>query len=116
MTKSVRNDSKNKKSGINKNLLAGAITLVILVVVAGLYLDRQGRRGLALARAEATVDLLDEWGRGGASQTRAALGANAAPPALEGVLAGGEVGAVPINQTKAAFNKYIQQTPAPVVQ
>ena len=64
MTKSLKKDSENTKGGINRNLLAGAIALVILVVVAGWYLDRQGRRNYAQIRTEGAIDLLDEWGRG----------------------------------------------------
>jgi len=77
MTESVRNETEKKNGKMNRNLLAGAIASVILVVVACLYLDRQGRLELARARSEATADLLDEWGPRGANQARAAVGARA---------------------------------------
>ena len=75
MTESVKSDSNNN-TAVNKNLLAGAIALVILVLVAGWYMDRQGRRRLDKARTIAALELMDDWGRSNATpgQARRALG------------------------------------------
>jgi len=64
------------KSKIDKNLLAALIALIILVAVAGLYLDRRGQRSLDRYGTGTSAELLAEWGPGAgrAQRARAALG------------------------------------------
>ena len=62
----------------NRNLISGLIVLTILVIVAGLYLDRQQQRILDQAKAHAQMDLLDEWGPGAQQQVQNALQATPA--------------------------------------
>jgi len=57
----------------NRNLTSGLIVLTILVIVAGLYWDRQQERILDQAKAHAQLDLLDEWGPGAQPQVASAL-------------------------------------------
>ncbi|MHC4123814.1 MAG: trypsin-like peptidase domain-containing protein [Planctomycetota bacterium] len=46
----------------NRNLITVLITLIILVVVAVIYWDRQNKRKFQQAQAEIQTDLLKEWG------------------------------------------------------
>jgi len=53
----------------NRNLITMLIALIILVVVAVIYWDRQSQRNFRQAQAEIQTDLMEEWG------PQAALGA-----------------------------------------
>jgi len=61
----------------NRNLLAALIALIILVVVAVFYWDRQKQRDLRLQRTQAEIqgELLEELGPQAQQQVQAAFGA-----------------------------------------
>ncbi|TKJ33666.1 MAG: hypothetical protein CEE38_19970 [Planctomycetes bacterium B3_Pla] len=59
----------------NVNLIAVLIALVVLVVVAAIYWDRQTNRNFRQARAEVQAVLVDEWGPQTQQQINSALAA-----------------------------------------
>ena len=63
------------KGRSSRNLIAAMIAVVILAVVAGLYLDRQGERTLIRYRTEVSGNILEHWGT---DQVRSVLGAQPA--------------------------------------
>ena len=59
----------------NKNLITVLVALIILIVVAVFYWDRQKQLYLRQAQAEMQTDLLEEWGPQAQQQVQAAFGA-----------------------------------------
>ena len=57
----------------NKNLLTALIALVVLIVVAVFYWDRQKLRDIQRAQVEIRGELLEEWGPQGQQQVQASL-------------------------------------------
>ncbi|MHC4088424.1 MAG: trypsin-like peptidase domain-containing protein, partial [Planctomycetota bacterium] len=53
---------ENAQDGDNRNLITVLITLIILVIVAVIYWDRQNQRDFQQARAATQKDILEEWG------------------------------------------------------
>jgi len=66
-------DNSQSGPGSNRNLLTVLITLIILVIVAVVYWDRQSQRNLRQAQAELQAGVLEEWGFGAQQQLQAAF-------------------------------------------
>ncbi|MHC4075611.1 MAG: S1C family serine protease, partial [Planctomycetota bacterium] len=58
----------------NRNLITVLITLIVLVVVAVMYWDRQNERNFQQAQTEIQTGLLEEWGPQSQQQVNSALG------------------------------------------
>jgi len=67
-----------EKGEYNRNLITALIALIVLVVVAVFYWDRQKQRVLQQAQAEIQGELLEEWGPQAQQQVQAALQAQPA--------------------------------------
>jgi len=65
---------ENVNSGDNRNLITVLIALIILIVVAVIYWDRQNQRNFQQEAAEIQTGLLEEWGPQAQQQINSALG------------------------------------------
>jgi len=77
MKKDIKGDvelEENPQGGNNRNLITILITLVVLVIVAVIYWDRQNQRNFQQAQAAMQTGLLEEWGPGSQQQFKSALG------------------------------------------
>jgi len=71
MEENINSDSK-------RNLITVLIALIILVVIAVIYWDRQNQRNFQQAQAEIQTDIIEEWGPQAQQQVQAAIGAQPA--------------------------------------